>query len=85
MKAPESSPQTSPGFRQAYPTTITIFVPRFEGNPNALVGVMDVTLQSHVNAIYEKALQLFGTIDVIIANGGTRQRDLYLDTHGSVT
>jgi NAD(P)-dependent dehydrogenase (short-subunit alcohol dehydrogenase family) len=61
------------------------FRAEIESNPNAFVGVMDVTLQSHVNAIYEKALQLFGTIDVIIANGGTRQRDLYLDTHGSVT
>ena len=54
-------------------------------NPNALVGIMDVTLQSHVDAIYNRALERFGTIDVIIANGGTRQRDLYLETHGSVT
>jgi NAD(P)-dependent dehydrogenase (short-subunit alcohol dehydrogenase family) len=61
------------------------FRAEIEGNPNALVGVMDVTLQSHVNAIFEKAMRSFGTIDVIIANGGTRQRDLYLDTHGSVT
>ena len=54
------------------------------GDENVLLGVMDVTLQSHVDAVYEKAMQRFGTIDVIIANGGTRQRDLYLDTHGSV-
>jgi NAD(P)-dependent dehydrogenase (short-subunit alcohol dehydrogenase family) len=61
------------------------FCAELEGNANALVGVMDVTLQSHVNAIYEKALKRFGTIDVIVANGGTRQRDLYLETHGSIT
>jgi NAD(P)-dependent dehydrogenase (short-subunit alcohol dehydrogenase family) len=46
---------------------------------------MDITLQSHVDAIYNKAIERFGTIDVIIANGGTRQRDLYLETHGSVS
>jgi NAD(P)-dependent dehydrogenase (short-subunit alcohol dehydrogenase family) len=61
------------------------FRAELEGNANALVGVMDVTLQSHVNAIYDRAIQRFGTIDVIVANGGTRQRDLYLDTHGSIT
>jgi NAD(P)-dependent dehydrogenase (short-subunit alcohol dehydrogenase family) len=36
----------------------------------ALVGVMDITLQSHVDAAYNKAIRRFGTIDVIIANGG---------------
>jgi NAD(P)-dependent dehydrogenase (short-subunit alcohol dehydrogenase family) len=61
------------------------FRAELDGNANALVGVMDVTLQSHVDAIYDKALQRFGTIDVIVANGGTRQRDLYLDSHGSIT
>ncbi len=61
------------------------FRAEIEGDQNVLIGVMDVTLQSHVNAIYDKAMAKFGTIDVIIANGGTRQRDLYLDTHGSVS
>jgi NAD(P)-dependent dehydrogenase (short-subunit alcohol dehydrogenase family) len=60
------------------------FRAEIEGDENVLVGVMDVTLQSHVDAIYDKAIERFGTIDVIIANGGTRQRDLYLDTHGSI-
>ena len=61
------------------------FRAELEGNPTALVGVMDVTLQSHVDAIYNRAIERFGTVDVIIANGGTRQRDLYLDTHGSIS
>ncbi len=55
------------------------------GNPNVLIGVMDITLQSHVNEIYDEAMEKFGTIDVVINNGGTRQRDLYLKTHGSVS
>jgi NAD(P)-dependent dehydrogenase (short-subunit alcohol dehydrogenase family) len=61
------------------------FKAEIEDDPNALVGIMDVTLQSHVDAIYRKAIERFGTIDVIIANGGTRQRDLYLDEHGSIS
>lgn len=61
------------------------FREELEGNPNALIGVMDITLQSHVDAMYRKTMDAFGTVDVLIANGGTRQRDLYLDTHGSVT
>lgn len=61
------------------------FGAELQSEPDALVGVMDITLQSHVDAAYNKAIERFGTIDVIIANGGTRQRDLYLDTHGSVT
>jgi NAD(P)-dependent dehydrogenase (short-subunit alcohol dehydrogenase family) len=56
-----------------------------EDDPSALVGVMDVTLQSHVDAMYSKTIERFGTVDVIVANGGTRQRDLYLDTHGSIS
>ncbi len=60
------------------------FRAELEGDENVLVGVMDITLQSHVDAVFNRAMERFGTIDVIIANGGTRQRDLYLDTHGSV-
>ena len=61
------------------------FRAELEDNSNAMVGVMDITLQSHVDGIYDKAMAQFGTIDVIVANGGTRQRDLYLDTHGTIT
>jgi NAD(P)-dependent dehydrogenase (short-subunit alcohol dehydrogenase family) len=53
-------------------------------NEGAMVGVMDITLQSHVDAMYRKTMERFGTVDVLIVNGGTRQRDLYLDSHGSV-
>ncbi len=60
------------------------FRAEIEGNENVVLGVMDVTLQSHVDAIYNKTIEKFGTVDVIIANGGTRQRDLYLDTHGTI-
>ncbi|MEE8537409.1 MAG: SDR family oxidoreductase [Acidobacteriota bacterium] len=61
------------------------FLAELKGNENVLTGVMDITLQSHVDAMYEKTMDKFGTVDVVINNGGTRQRDLYLDTHGSVT
>ncbi|MEE8518561.1 MAG: SDR family oxidoreductase [Dehalococcoidia bacterium] len=61
------------------------FLSELADHPNVLTGVMDITLQSHVEAIYSKAMNRFGTIDVIINNGGTRQRDLYLETHGSIT
>lgn len=60
------------------------FREELKDNPNVLIGVMDITLQSHVNEIYQEAREKFGTIDVVINNGGTRQRDLYLKTHGSV-
>lgn len=61
------------------------FLAEIKDNENALAGVMDITLQSQVDAMYKRAMEKFGTIDVIINNGGTRQRDLYLPTHGSVT
>ena len=61
------------------------FLSEIQDNPNALIGTMDITLQSHVDSMYRKTIEQFGTVDVIINNGGTRQRDLYLDTHGSVT
>ena len=60
------------------------FLAEVEGNPNVLAAVMDVTLQSHVDAVHRKATEKFGPVDVLINNGGTRQRDLYLDEHGSV-
>ncbi len=61
------------------------FFEEIREDPNALICTMDITLQSHVDEAYRKTIEKFGTVDVIINNGGTRQRDLYLDTHGSVT
>lgn len=61
------------------------FLAEIRDNPNALAATMDITLQSHVDAVYEKTMARFGTVDVVINNGGTRQRDLYLEAHGSVT
>lgn len=61
------------------------FLAEIKDHPNVVAGVMDITLQSHVDAIYRKAMEKFGTIDVIINNGGTRQRDFYLGTQGAVT
>jgi NAD(P)-dependent dehydrogenase (short-subunit alcohol dehydrogenase family) len=60
------------------------FRAELEGDENVLVATMDITLQSHVDAVYNKTMQRFGTVDVLICNGGTRQRDLYLDEHGSI-
>ena len=60
------------------------FRAEIKDNPNALTAVMDITLQSHINEVYEDAMEKFGTVDVVINNGGTRQRDLYLRTMGSV-
>ena len=61
------------------------FLVEIKDNPNVLTGVMDITLQSHVDEMFRKTIDAFGTVDVVINNGGTRQRDLYLDTHGSVS
>src|SRR6185503_16325501 len=60
------------------------FRAELDANESARVFTMDVMLQSHVDAVYKHAIETFGTIDVIVANGGTRQRDLYLDSHGSI-
>ena len=61
------------------------FLAEIKDDPNVLAGVMDITLQSHVDEMFNKAIDKFGTVDVVINNGGTRQRDLYLDNHGSVS
>jgi NAD(P)-dependent dehydrogenase (short-subunit alcohol dehydrogenase family) len=61
------------------------FLAELQDNPNILTGVMDITLQSHVDEIFRKTIDKFGTVDVVINNGGTRQRDLYLETHGSIS
>ncbi|HLF72471.1 MAG TPA: SDR family oxidoreductase, partial [Dehalococcoidia bacterium] len=54
------------------------------GNPNALVEVMDVTIDSHVKRVFESTMRAFGTVDAVVNNAGLRQRDLY-PPHGSVT
>ena len=46
-------------------------------NPNALIETMDLTIDSHVKRAFDAAMRRFGTIDVILNNGGLRQRDLY--------
>jgi len=60
------------------------FLAEIEGNPNVLADVMDITIDSHIDRVYEAAMAKFGTLDVIVNNAGLRQRDLY-PPHGSVT
>jgi NAD(P)-dependent dehydrogenase (short-subunit alcohol dehydrogenase family) len=60
------------------------FDDELQGNPNALVDLMDITIDAHVQRVYAAAMDRFGTVDVIVNNAGLRQRDLYLP-HGSVT
>ncbi|HEX5368299.1 MAG TPA: SDR family oxidoreductase [Dehalococcoidia bacterium] len=61
------------------------FAAELAGNPNALLETMDLTLESHVQRVYASAMQRFGTIDVIVNNGGLRQRDLYPPSGASWT
>ena len=60
------------------------FLSELSGRPDALAETMDITIDSHVKRVYAAAMERFGTIDVIVNNGGLRQRDLY-PPHGSVT
>lgn len=60
------------------------FLDEIQGNGNVLAEVMDITIDSQVKHVYRAAMDKFGTIDVIINNAGTRQRNLY-PPHGSVT
>lgn len=53
------------------------FAAELEGNPDVLVEVMDVTMDSHVKRVYATAMARFGRVDVVINNAGLRQRDLY--------
>jgi 1,1a-dihydroxy-1-hydro-9-fluorenone dehydrogenase len=46
-------------------------------NANVLVDVMDISIDSHVRRVYQRALDTFGTVDVIINNAGMRSRILY--------
>jgi NAD(P)-dependent dehydrogenase (short-subunit alcohol dehydrogenase family) len=60
------------------------FAAELANNPNVMTDIMDITLQAHVDRVFERAIEHFGTIDVIINNAGMRQRDIY-PPHGSVT
>ncbi len=60
------------------------FLQELTGRPDALAETMDITIDSHVKRVFAAAMDRFGTIDVIVNNGGLRQRDLY-PPHGSVT
>ena len=60
------------------------FLNELAGRQDVLAETMDITIDSHVKRVYAAAIERFGTIDVILNNGGLRQRDLY-PPHGSVT
>ena len=60
------------------------FLAELESASNVLTDVMDITLQAHIDRVFERAMGQFGTIDVIINNAGMRQRDIY-PPHGSIT
>ena len=60
------------------------FQEELEGNGNVLTEVMDITVDAHIKRVFGLAMDRFGTLDVMINNAGTRQRDLY-PPHGSVT
>jgi NAD(P)-dependent dehydrogenase (short-subunit alcohol dehydrogenase family) len=61
------------------------FRAEIEDNPNVLVQTMDLSLDSHVTAAYNAAIERFGTIDVILNNAGLRQRNLYPPSGASWT
>lgn len=60
------------------------FLDEIRSSDNVLAELMDVTIDSHVRRVYRAAMDRFGSVDVIINNAGTRQRNLY-PPHGSVT
>jgi NAD(P)-dependent dehydrogenase (short-subunit alcohol dehydrogenase family) len=51
---------------------------------DVLAEVMDISIDSHVKRVSARAMERFGTVDVVVNNAGLRQRDLY-PPHGSVT
>ncbi len=53
------------------------FKEELESNPDVLIERMDITIDSHIKRVYETAIERFGTVDVIVNNGGLRARDLY--------
>jgi NAD(P)-dependent dehydrogenase (short-subunit alcohol dehydrogenase family) len=56
------------------------FFSEVKDNPNVLTEVMDLTIDSHVKRVYERAIEHFGTIDVIVNNAAMRPRDIYAPT-----
>ena len=61
------------------------FRDEIEANPDVLVQTMDLSLDSHVKAAFEAAMQRFGTIDAVLNNAGLRQRNLYPPSGASWT
>jgi 3-oxoacyl-[acyl-carrier protein] reductase len=59
------------------------FIGELHDNPDVLAEVMDITVDSHVKRVFQRTMDRFGTVDVIVNNAGMRQRDLY-PPHGSV-
>jgi NAD(P)-dependent dehydrogenase (short-subunit alcohol dehydrogenase family) len=53
------------------------FYAEIKDNPNALTEVMDLTIDTHVKRVYERTIQRFGTVDVIVNNAAMRTRDIY--------
>ena len=72
------------GARAAFRATTRTFAASSRREPDALVEVMDISIDSHVTRVFDATIQRFGTVDVIVNNAGLRQRDLY-PPHGSVT
>ena len=53
------------------------FDEEIKSNPDAMIDVMDISIDSHVSRVYERAMETFGAVDVIINNAGMRSRILY--------
>jgi NAD(P)-dependent dehydrogenase (short-subunit alcohol dehydrogenase family) len=56
------------------------FFAEVKENSNVLTAVMDLTLDSHVERTFGRAIDRFGTIDVIVNNAAMRPRDIYSPT-----
>jgi NAD(P)-dependent dehydrogenase (short-subunit alcohol dehydrogenase family) len=56
------------------------FFSEVKDNPALLAEVMDLTIDSHVKRFYQRAIERFGTIDVIVNNAAMRPRDIYAPT-----
>jgi NAD(P)-dependent dehydrogenase (short-subunit alcohol dehydrogenase family) len=61
------------------------FQAELSGNESVLIETMDVTMESHVQRVFESAMRRFGTVDAIVNNAGLRQRDLYPPSGASWT
>ena len=62
----------------------TPFLDEIDHDPDILAERMDITADADVKRVFQASIERFRTIDVIVNNAGTRQRDLY-PPHGSVT